>query len=161
MGQSKWHHEFIYWKKQESVACKTHFCFCSFAASLYFCGCFRACCREEEGEGEEDDDDDDERGGGGVESGGRSARKRSRRIKRKIGQEGGAFGEKGIRNLHSSQAWRERMMVRLLKIGPCEREEQSVSKYVRRTGRACVCVWGSRGERSSTVAEKTQQVFWR
>jgi hypothetical protein len=53
------------------------------------------------------------------------------------------------------------MMVRLLKIGPCEREEQSVSKYVRRTGRACVCVWGSRGERSSTVAEKTQQVFWR
>ncbi len=34
-------------------------------------------------------------------------RKRSRRRKRKIGQEGGAVFEKGIRNLHSSQAWRE------------------------------------------------------
>ncbi len=34
----------------------------------------------------------------------------------------------------------ERMMVRRLKISRCEREVQLVSKYVRRTGRACVCV---------------------
>jgi hypothetical protein len=36
LGQSKWLLEFSYYKKkkQESVACKTHYCFCSFAPVL-------------------------------------------------------------------------------------------------------------------------------
>lgn len=100
----------------------------------------------------------------------RRARRRSRK-RREIGEKeeqeekekdrSGGKGLWGRRGLEVSIAHKlgERMMVRRLKISPCEREEQSVSKYVRRTGRACVCVWGSRGERSSTVAEDSTRVL--
>jgi hypothetical protein len=68
-------------------------------------------------------------------------RKRSRRRKRKISQEGGgAVGGKRGSEISIVHKLGDRMMVRRLKIGRCEREERSVSKYVCRTGRASVCV---------------------